>query len=328
METKPTLKEIANIANVSIATASRAISNPEKVKYSTRKKIEKAIEECSMMKIKHKGTGIIGLVVPDLTNQFFPLMLTGIETVARSNGYIVTIVNSNSEMETEGELVKKLIDIGVDGIIIIPAHGSVGKHVSQALKDGVVPIVFLDRTPNLEGINLVNTDNYFGMYQATKYLMTLGHKTILYIDGTEGTSTANDRYRGFLDALTPDIHIRKIAGDFNAEKARNAMQKILAEDFKFTAVLAANDIMAISAMEVLKENGIDIPSDVSILGYDDIPSARASGLTTIKQPFVEMGMNAMYILIADIDNPTSSQKTVILPSNIIFRTSCGIAKIQ
>ena len=286
MDIKPTLKEIAAIADVSVATASRALSHPEKVKYSTRKKIEKALEECSI-KTRTNSSKIIGLIVPDLTNQFFPMMLCGIEMVAKSNSYTIMIVNSDAEIKKEEILVKKFIDIDVDGIIIIPSGSNVGDYLRQTIRDNVKPIVFLDRNPDMKDINLITTDNYSGMYQAAKYLLTLGHRRILYLDGYEGTSTAK---------------------------------------FTYTAILSANDSMALAAIEVLKEKHIKVPEDVSVLGYDDIPNARVAGLTTIKQPFIEMGMNAMYILIANINNPLLAKRTTVLPSNIIFRSSCAVAK--
>lgn len=326
MDIKPTLKEIAAIADVSVATASRALSHPEKVKYSTRKKIEKALEECSI-KARTNSSKIIGLIVPDLTNQFFPMMLCGIEMVAKSNSYTIMIVNSDAEIKKEEILVKKFIDIDVDGIIIIPSGSNVGDYLRQTIKDNVKPIVFLDRNPDMKDINLITTDNYSGMYQAAKYLLTLGHRRILYLDGYEGTSTAKDRYKGFLDAIDDSVVTKRIYADFNFNKAREEMVKILkAQEFTYTAILSANDSMALAAIEVLKEKHIKVPEDVSVLGYDDIPNARVAGLTTIKQPFIEMGMNAMYILIANINNPLLAKRTTVLPSNIIFRSSCAVAK--
>ncbi len=326
MDIKPTLKELAAIADVSIATASRAISHPEKVKFSTRRKIERAIEEFSL-KNKKTGSGIIGLIVPDLTNQFFPMMLTGIEMVARSNSYTILISNSGADEKNEEDNAKKLIDMGVDGIIIIPSGETRSRYIQQIVKDNVTPIVFLDRNPDLDEINLVTTDNYSGMYQAAKYLMTLGHSKILYLDGTEGTSTAKDRLRGFYDAIGENGDTGRIVADFSFNKARSEIGKLLqSAHFPYTAVLSANDNMALAAMEILRDNGFRVPEDISVLGYDDIPNARYAGLTTIKQPFVEMGMNAMYIMLANINNPLSSKKNIVLPSNIIFRSSCAVAR--
>ena len=326
MDTKPTLKEIAALAEVSVATASRALAHPEKVKYSTRRKIEKALDECSLKK-RSNSSKIIGLIVPDLTNQFFPMMLSGIEMVAKSNSYTIMIVNSDAENKKEEDLVKKFIDIDVDGIIIIPSGWKISDYIRQTIKDDVKPIVFLDRNPDMDDINLITTDNYSGMYQATKYLLTLGHRKILYLDGSEGTSTAKDRYRGFLDAIDDSVMTKRIYADFSFTRARDEMAKVLkTPNFEYTAILSANDNMALAAMEILKEKHIKVPEDVSVLGYDDIPNARVSGLTTIKQPFIEMGMNAMYILIANINNPMLAKRTTVLPSNIIFRSSCAVAR--
>ncbi len=327
MDVKPTLKELSAMTNVSMATISRALSSPEKVKYSTRKKIENAISEYKNQKSK-QSSGTIGLVVPDITNQFFPLMLTGIDNIASGNGMTIMLCNSNGIPRREDEILKKLIDIGVDGIIMIPS-GQASLLLQQIVKEQIVPIVFLDRDPGLHNINLVTTGNFEGLYQATKYLITLGHKRILYLGGTLNTSTEVERCNGFRAAMSDnEIEIRDdfiTHADFNFCTAQSLIEAMLKENrFNFSAICAANDVMALGAVKALQSNKIRIPEDVSIIGYDNIPSAEYGDLTTVKQPFIEMGTSAMFQLMSTINDPYLPPKTIVLSTSIIFRNSCKI----
>ncbi len=328
MDAKPTLKELSAITNVSMATISRALKNPDKVKYATKKKIEKAIEEYKNQNTK-QSSGVIGLVVPDIANQFFPMMLNEIDSIATSNGMTIMICTSNGSTKKEDDILKKLIDIGVDGIIMI-ATDKATSFLSQIVKDKIIPIVFLDRDPGLNNITLVTTDNFSGSYQATKYLITLGHKRILYIGGIIGSSTEIERFEGYKSALADnDIAIREeliIHADFNFSKSLQMVDNLIKDkNLDCTAIYAANDAMALGAINALKNNKMQIPDNMSIIGYDGTVDAQYSGLTSVKQPFAEMGASAIFQLLSLIKNPYMLPKKVILPSSIVFRDSCKIS---
>lgn len=326
MEYKPTLKEISLMTNVSISTVSRALSNPDKVKYATRKKIEKAIAEAQIQQSRSQSR-LIGLIIPDIKNQFFPLMLTGIDSVASSNGKTIILCNSDGDSEKEVLIIKNLIDIGIDGIILISSDKS-NKELEDLVKNDVIPIVFLDRDPGFESINLVTTENFEGMYQATRYLLTLGHKKILFLGGNKELSTSNERYNGYLSAiqeLLPESNGNVVYGDFSFSTAYQEIRTLIDSNlFDYTAIASANDTMALGAIKALNESGLSVPKDVSIIGYDDIPSAEYAGLTTVRQPFIEMGRNAMYQLDIMQKETIHKPKRLLLPTSIIFRTSCAI----
>lgn len=327
MNSKPTLKEISSMTGMSMATISRALSSPQKVKYATRLKIETAIKDLQNLN-KSERKGIIGIIVPDISNQFFPLMLNGVNSIASDNNNTIMLCPTNGKLATEERALRKLLDIKVDGIIYITA-GEIPPILKEITENDLIPIVFLDRKPGLQGINLITTDNTNGMYQATKYLMTLGHNRILYLRGHQGASTDNERLDGFKEAIaTHDAMVVKIiSGEFSEAVAFDAIKKLLHEGlFNYTAIISANDMMAIGAIKALTMNGLKVPEDVSVIGFDDIPSASTAGLTTVKQPFIEMGRAAIMQLIASIAEFDVPKKTTVLPSSIVFRSSCAIPK--
>ena len=329
MNTRPTLKEIASMTGMSITTISRALSDPQKVKYSTRLKIESALKELQWQNQKEKS-GIIGIIFPDISNQFFPLMLTGIENASAGNDNIIMLCNSNGDIKMEERFLRKLLDIRADGIIYI-ATEKIPTLLKDIIDNDIIPVIFLDRNPGLENISLITTDNRNGMYQATKYLITLGHRKILYLGGKIGTSTNNDRFAGFMEAIMEsDIPINNCR-ILNANFSNSDAFKIIKEDIQkegssYTAIAAANDAMALGAMKALKSEKVKVPETVSIIGYDDIPSSAIAGLTTIRQPFIEMGRTAFLNLLASIADPKTPKKTIVLSSSIVFRNSCSILR--
>ncbi len=322
---KPTLKEISAMTGVSTATVSRALSDPDKVKFSTRRKIELAIREYRMDGFIAK-TKTIGVIIPDITNQFFSSMLSGIKEIALAQGYTAFIADSDGSEKNEEAIIQQFIDIDVEGIIIIPALKAT-PAAQELIRDHVIPVVYLDRDPEIGSVSVITSDNYTGMYQAATYLSTLGHRRFLYIGGVPGTSSSADRFQGFADALSryglgEDDWIH-ISADFNFYSAYNQVRNL---DIDFTAVVAANDLMALGAIRALSEKGASVPDDVSVIGFDDIPSAEFSQLTTIKQPYTEMGRNAAFLLLSQMKEPLGPKNRVILPPQIVFRSTCSIAK--
>ena len=326
MDNKPTLKEIAKATSLSISTVSRAMTNPEMVKASTRRKIEKAVME-SQKHYSNSRTGMVAVIVPDVMNPFFPLMLTGIDSISSLTDVTIILCNSGGDTKKEDIILEKLLDTGIDGIIFIPSS-DVSSFTQQVIKDNSVPIVFLDRNPGIDNVNMVSTGNFDGMYQATKYLVTLGHKDILFLGGRESTSTNKERYQGYIKAMEESFDTptaEPVYADYNFNKAYTAINKMIEDhSFNFTAICSANDVMALGAIKALNENKIRVPEDVSVIGYDDIPSAEYSGLTTVRQPFMEMGRNAMYQLTSMINDSRTPVKNTYLPTSIVFRSSCAI----
>jgi len=325
MNGKITLKELSVLSGVSIATASRALKNPEIVTEKTRVKIQTALDG-----LQKKRTNIIAFVIPDITNQFFPLLLKGIEEIARVQGFSLMLCNSEGNPANEDKILTNLLKIGVDGILFI-CSGSPTEFLKSIITNKTVPIVFLDRNPGLKGIISVSSNNFEGMYQSASYLISLGHRQILYLGGPKGVSTEEERYRGFCSALESN-HISlsdtyRYEGNYQSDGAYQITRQFLNKDPKrFTAICASNDLMAFGAYQAVVEGHYSIPNDYSLIGYDDIPPSSLLQLTTIKQPFEEMGRTAMLQLLTLIGDSATPLHSLMLSNGIVIRKSCCFVK--
>lgn len=321
---KVTLKELSAKAGVSIATVSRAINNPDSVKKGTLKKIQTAMDGIN------KKSNIIAFVIPDITNMFFPMLLKGVEAIARMQGVSVVVCNSEGNPSNEDEILRNLMDIKVDGIIFI-CSGPSTPLLRDIVANKKIPIVFLDRKPDIKDIVSVTSDNFEGMYQSASYLTSLGHRRILYLGGPSAVSTEEERYKGFCAAiensriLTSETY--RYEGNYQSTGVYEFVKQVLAQDPKrFSAICASNDLMAHGAYQAIIEGHYSVPSDYSIIGYDDIPSSALLQLTTIKQPFEEMGRTAVMLLLSLIKDPDLQVSSKILSTGITIRKSCQYIK--
>ena len=324
-----TQKEIASISGVSIATVSRYLSDPTSIREKTRKKIENSLESYRKTMLR-SHSNMIAFVIPDIENPFFPMLLKGIESVSRTQGYTLMIYNSEGNPSIEEKILKDLLDFNVAGIILIHS-GKTSPMLLNIVKNKEIPIVFLDRIPDMENINSVSSDNFDGMYQSARYLTSLGHSKILYLTGPNNLSTEKDRLKGFNSAIA-DSHInvseiKEICCDYSKTKAYETVKGLLSSgNFRYTAICSSNDLMMCGAYQALTEKGIKIPDDVSLIGFDDILISSLLNLTTIRQPFEEMGKNAMLQLTSAIASPYMLKSNIILSTGLIIRNSCKMVK--
>jgi LacI family transcriptional regulator len=324
------MKDVAEKADVSVATVSRVINNEPSVSSSIRTAVENAIEELNY-KAKSNDTDRknhvcrIGLVIPDIANPYFSLLIKGISNIARIHGAEIILHNANSELEIEDYHFDHIRFQEIDGIIYIPFTESPNQHVMDLMEEGF-PLVFLDREFELENICSVTSDNEEGAYQATTYLTNLGHREIVFISGTRHFSTSRTRLAGYKRGLKESgIQVDDsliIYGDTSQESAYNEIQKYLDANKKpFTAIFASNDMMAYGAWKALEEHGKQIPENISIVGYDDIPFSSFIKLTTIAQPSYEIGRNAMLLLCDLIEKRREPPQRLVLRDSLIIRKS-------
>jgi len=327
MDKQSTLKEIAASSGVSIASISRYMNNNNSVKESTRNKIEMAIKLSNRKKELVK-TNLIALILPDLDNQFFPQLINGINTIGEANNKNIIICNSHSDKSTEAKLLQDLIGIGVDGIICICASND-NDHYRMAIEEYKIPIVFMDRSSGLKNSCTVSSDGFNGMYQATRYLISLGHKDIIYLGGPKGISTDKERYDGFLSAMKDSSLYfdpnNRIECDYNYDIAYQKTKELVQEKKAFTAICSANDFMALGAYKALNDCKIRIPEDVSIIGFDDIPTSKLIDLTTVRQPYEEIGKAAILELLSMIASPFPPAHDIKLSASIQIRKTCSIS---
>ncbi len=325
---KYNLIDIARMADVSTATVSRVLNRNPNVKVEIKRRVEEVVKQLDY-KPPHKASFnsnsiTVGVVVPDIANPWFPLLVKGIENTARVHGFAITLCDSNNDPEIEKKQLSSLMDRGVDGLILIPTDSS-GSRLRE-LAEGYVPVVFLDRDIDHPGTHYVTSDNEGGAYQAAKYLISLGHRSILYLGGRTDINTEPQRYAGFRRALeeagiSPDSHAH-LLGEYSFDKARELVAKVAHHRPRFTAIFASDDFMALGAKQALEERGLRVPQDVSLVGFDDIPFASLISLTTISQPAFELGKSALLLLNDVMNKRVVAPQKIVLPTSIIIRGSC------
>ena len=327
-----TIKDVAKAANVSITTVSRVINHKsEGVSDETRDRIIKVMKDLKYQPnriargLVTKKTNTLGLILPDIANPFFPEIARGVEDTANIYGYNVILCNTDDRADKEELYINVLKEKCVDGIIFTSSAGPAAGHI-QKLADFDMPFVLLDRYIDTGKLPGVYSDGFGGMYQMTSYLFKMGHRDIAYIGGPEGRS-AKKRYDGFEQAARAYGLILKKKlieeGNYKISGGREAMSRLLKRGGGFTAVLCANDLTAVGAMETLKKKGYRIPEDISVAGFDDIQLAGyvEPKLTTVAQPCYEMGELSTRMLIKLIEGLALEKQEIILKPELVIRNS-------
>ncbi|TFB08421.1 LacI family transcriptional regulator [Candidatus Atribacteria bacterium MT.SAG.1] len=335
MKKKSTIYDVAKIAGVSPSTISRVMNTPEIVAEDTRQKVINAVKELAYIpnmmaaSMPKRRTNYIGLIIPDVTNTFFSNLIRGIQDISEEHGYNVLVVNSDDSQEKEGRYLKLLYSRRVDGVIMTVAgyqEENFPEEELSLLKK--MRIVLIDREINGLTTSIVKINNFGGAYSAVKYLLKMGHKKIMYLAGIEGTRTNQERRKAYLAALEEDnINWKKeIVGNFRLDASYQKIMYYWPELQKSndlpTAIFAANDLMAIGALKAFVRLKVQVPKEVSIIGFDNIPFSDCTypPLTTIAQPTYQMGQKAVETLLKLIDKK-KIKKSVEFETELIERDS-------
>jgi LacI family transcriptional regulator len=337
MET--TIKDIAKQVNVSYATVSRALNNKYGVKRETRERVLEAARTLNYRPnaiargLVKRQTHSIGLVIPDITNPFFPEVARGIEDGAQTAGYNVFLCNTNWEVTRELQYLDLLIEKRVDGILIAPILARVSKM--EVTLQSRIPVVFVSKAPRDPACSYVVIDDVRGAFLATQHLIESGYRSIGFIGAPaellsdEPASAADERLKGYKLALHTsglEEEPRFICfGDFKRESGYNIVKRWIEAGSYPRAVFGENDLLAIGVMQGAKEKGLSVPHDLAVVGFDDIPLAGFPEiqLTTVFQPKYEMGRIAVQILLERMnrgDRP-GENRHIILEPKLIQRAS-------
>ncbi|OLS02668.1 LacI family DNA-binding transcriptional regulator [Tissierella creatinophila] len=315
-----TIKDIAAKTNLSISTVSIVLNNrASRIPKSTRDIVINAAKELNYrpnqlaVGLVTKRTKTLGLIVPDIRNNFFSSLAKGIEDEARNNGWTVLLCNSNDSHKRDLEYIKMLEGKGVDGILYSMSSDSNLKNFKEKyslIKNFDIKFLMIDRYLDFPAtfpkINVVSLDHFKGGYLAAKHLIDLGHKKIACVTGPQYLSESNDRLRGYKQALDDgSIEYDEeliVEGNYHIESGVSAVNKLIEKDF--TAIFAFNDMMAYGVLKGLKTYNLSIPHDISVIGYDDIYLSEILEvpLTTIHQPIEVMGRGAAKHFINIIDS--------------------------
>ena len=329
----PTVLDVAKRAGVAPITVSRVINNSGYISQATRERVEKAVKELGYVPntlargLRSKQTKTLALVVTDITNPYFTLMARGVEDAAGASDYTVIYCNTDESEEKEENYVNLLAQRQVDGVLLVPSCGNV-KTINFLISNDI-NVVALDRRVAEVEIDSVRSDSENGAYQLIKLLIGLGHKRIAMITGPKDVSTSVDRVIGYQRALAEaNLNENELVyyGMFNLESGYEFTKLVMTQSLKPTAIFGANNFIAIGIIKALRDLQFDVPGDVSIGAFDDLPESMlvAPFLTFVEQPAYEMGRTATELLLKRISGElTGGYKKLILPTQIIERRSTG-----
>lgn len=329
MKKKISMKEIAQLAGVSVATVSRVINNNGRFSEDTRQKVLRVIEKYdytlnSVAKsLRTQKTNTIGIIVPDISNEYFSRIVLAIERYCFSRGYTLLICNTDENVEKEVRYLNELKSKNVDGLIYISSFpGDISDWENQ--------IVCVDRNPsNLKQVPIVESDNVHGGYLAGKELIASGAKKILVLRDYRDLSVVTDRCTGFEKALNEagvvldENLVCKISVGF--QSGQKTVMDLIDRNIEFDGVFATSDPMILGALAALQIQGIEVPNQVKLVGYDDTRMVRRSypAITSVRQDKDQIGESAAELLLDLIEGRPIQDKKIIVPVELVRRRTTG-----
>ena len=329
-----TLKDVADKAQVSISTVSRVINEEPLVKPKTREKVEAAIAELNYLpnrvaqrlrSITSKNK-LIGLVLPDVQNPFYVDVIRGVEECAYEHNFAVMIGNFDQDMAKEKLYLDVLQSELVDGLIVAPSHGK-DQHIIDVIGNGY-SVVCIDRGLIGIDVDVVKVDNEVGAFGAIEYLIGLGHTRIAHITGHTQIPTTQERIAGYDKAMEKhgiaiDPELVKNSQS-NYQSGSDLMQELLDLRNPPTAVFTANNLLTLGALRSIHARGLNIPDDISIVGFDDMYWSNSLNppLTAVRQSGHDIGYKAAELLLQRMKHPKRPASSVVLKTQLMVRQSC------
>jgi LacI family transcriptional regulator len=338
MQRRPTLKDVARAAGVHLSTVSRAL-NPRTQKLLTPEVVERIGKisrelnyspNAAAHSLRTNRTRMIGIVVPDITNPVFPPIIRGIEDALAKRGYLAIVANTDSRLNKEAEIAHLLRARGVDGLILASVERQ-DDAISRLSAEGL-PIVTVNRRLDDPAVSSVVNHEEAGIRDVLAHLYSLGHRAIAHIAGPQAMSTGVERYRAF------EAHRRALARGggpacvafataFNEDEGFARTEELIQRRAFFTALVCANDRLAIGAIAALRRHGLSCPRDVSVTGYNDMPlvDRLSPALTTVRIQQYDVGLEAAAMLVELIEMPPGERRPLhfVRPVELIVRDSTG-----
>jgi len=333
-----TIKDVARRSGVSAMTVSRVINESQRVRPETRRRVEQAIAELGYVPsrlargLSRQRTGTLAVIVPDVANPFFTMVVRAAEEVARRGGYGVILCDTRADLSVERDVVEELIAHRVEGIVIAPVSDRSAAHLRR-LDEFRVPCVLVDRTlPGVESDAVVG-DSVAGARRLVEHLISLGHRRIGLIVESDEVSTARDRRRGYEAALAgagiPVDTSLVVETAVDPEGGADGIRRLLELEQRPTAVFTVNNLVALGAIEAVRAAGLEVPNDIALVCFDDIEYASRlyPFLTALEQPAETFGTVATQLLLERIQGRGPARRhVVVLPGEFIVRKSCGASR--
>jgi LacI family transcriptional regulator len=327
----PRLKDVAELAGVHLSTVSRALNNqtaamvhPETVKRVrvAANKLGYSVDGVARA-LKTRQSMSIGIMIPDITNPFFPPAVRGAEEVLAASGYSVILSSTNNEVETAHTQFEAMVRARVDGLLL----GMIRRTdpILGRLRSSRIPTVLFNRTIDDVDFSSVVPDDAHGSQLAVEHLYKLGHRKLGLVVGPVFTSTANSRLRAVrktVKRLGLECHVIEATG-FDERAGYIAMEKMFHQSPKITAVIAGNDLIAIGVIDAARDIGLECPQEISVVGFNDMPLAGRLNppLTTVNVPEYELGRLAAECLLREMAHPGHKREQIVIPVNLVVRGS-------
>ncbi|MEV0915205.1 LacI family DNA-binding transcriptional regulator [Streptomyces sp. NPDC049967] len=325
------IKDVAAQAGVSVATVSRVLNSHPSVSPDARGRVLAAVEALGYRpntlarSLRTDQTRTLGLVISDVLNPYFTALARSVEEEARALGYSVIIGNADERPEQQDEHVRTLLDRRIDGLLVSPADGD-SPLLHDVARTGT-PMVFVDRWMPGVDVPVVRADGHRAIQDLVAHLYALGHRRLAIIAGPAATTTGDERVEAFRAAMSahglalPDAYIGQ--GDFQAASGRRATEHFLALPEPPEIVFAADNLMALGALDAIRAHGLRVPEDIGLAAFDDIPWFVHTGppITAIAQPTGELGRAAVRALVDIVEG--RPPQSVTLHARLVVRGSCG-----
>lgn len=329
---KVTSLDVARAAGVSQSAVSRVFTPGASVSPEMARRVRKAAEELgyrpnSLARAMITGRSrIIGLVLAYLDNQFYPVALERLSQALRERGYHILLFLSSNTEDDIARVMDELLSYQVDGIVT--ASVSLSNRMTEQCAAAGIPVVLFNRGQPGSGLSSVTSANVEGGARVARFLLRGGHRRIDHIAGWQGSSTGQDRTRGFLTALSEAGHRepRVIDGLYDRAAAAAAAETLMNHADPPDAIFVGNDHMAFAVIDRLRQVGVSVPGDVSIVGYDDVPMASwpAYDLTTVRQPVNRMVEATVETLLAQIEDPDRPAQKIEIDGPLVVRGSARV----
>ncbi|QTE28460.1 LacI family DNA-binding transcriptional regulator [Pengzhenrongella sicca] len=332
------LTDVANQADVSTATVSRVLNGKPGVSAQTRQSVLAALDMLGYArpeKLRLRSAGLVGLIVPELTNPVFPAIAQSIESMLAARGYTPLLCTQAPGGTTEDEYIEMLLDRDVDGIVFVSglhADTSASRERYHALRSQGLPIVLINGYAEGVDAPFISTDDGAAMDLAVRHLTSLGHRGIGLAIGPDRFVPAQRKVVGFAENLRRQLGVDDVAPHivstlFTVEGGQAAASELIASGH--TAIVCGSDLMALGAIRAARARGLSVPGDVSIVGFDDSPLMAFTDppLTTVRQPLAAMGAAAVTTLDAEIDGTRGPRTELLFYPELIVRGSTGSAPV-
>ncbi len=330
--TTPTLKDVADHAQVSRATVSRVLNHNPRVAEDLRERVLESIHllgyqpNRAARRLRASSSDVLGLIISDIENPFFISVVRGVEDAAYASQMSVVLCNTDEDPVKQQMYLRVMQAERVAGLIISPT--SADEEFIELRQLGI-PIILLDRRTDKFETDAVTIDNVGGAYLATKHLIDCGYERIGMIGGSPYLTTGRERYEGYRKALHAagmkiDEKLIKV-GNFKTDTGYALAKEFIASPQPPRAIFVANNLMTLGTLRALRENGVLVPQEMALVGFDDMPwsSELCPPLTAVSQPTYELGQETVQLLLRRLADPQAPIRTVTLQPRLVIRESCG-----